>query len=182
MPRDHPYRMLMVSGLKTTLNPHEVISKIKLSCDADHHIEFNDYVEDLYDMNEQRFGFAQQVKTLYKANDGVALMDLYNTRKAHIYCDTADYIATIQNIDAEQLTINLYDMTTPGTPSLEVTAQPTVVDIEGLCPSAFVCYPFGDPDVEDSWFNAPTFGDIKLKLTQVIAAGACEVVLQQIRI
>lgn len=182
MPRDYPYRALLVSGLLTKIQPDVVISKIKLGCDADHHIEFNDYVEDIYDMNQQRFGLAQQVKDALTADDGTVLFDLYDIRKAHIYCQTDDQIATIESITAEEVQNGLYDMTTPGTPSLQTDAKVCTIDVDGLCPSAFVCIPFGDMKEEEGWFHAETFGDIKLSLTQGDANADCSVVLQQLRI
>ena len=182
MPRDYPYRMLMVSGLVTLKRPEEIISRIKLSCDADHHIEFDDYVEDIYDMNEQRFGLAHQQKDVFTTDDGTCLFDLYNTRNAHIYSQEDDHIATIEDITAERVSLGLYNMTTPATPSLQTVAKICSIDIDGLCPSSFICFPFGNMGEEVAWFEAGLYGDIKLKLTQAAAGAACEVVLQQLRI
>jgi len=181
MPRDYPYRILAIKALLSTYRPDEIISKVKLSCDADKYIPFDNYMEDLMDINQKKLGLAQQVKTLLTADDGSALLDIYDIRKAHIDARVDDHIATIETVDAEKITNQLINMTTPGTPAFQTIAQNCDIFVEGVAPHATVGIWFGDPRDPNSWLKAPDFGDIKLKCTQAAANGACAIILQQLR-
>jgi len=181
LPRDHPYRMLLIKALKTLLRPDEVLEKHKLSVDADKYIPFENYTEDIMDNNEKMFGLVQQAKRLLEADDGSALLDIYDIRKASIDARVDDHIATIESVDAEQVKIGLYDMTSPATPAFQTTAKNCDLFVEGVSPHAVICIPFGELNNPASWFPAPDFGDIKLYCTQK-AAGACAIVLQQLRV
>lgn len=180
LPRDYPYRMLMVKSLKTLLRPDEVISKWKLSVDADKYIPFENYTEDIMDACESRLGLARMAKNVLRADDASALLDLYDIRDAHANPRADDHIVQVEALDAEKVTLGLYIFT--GAPSLELqaTAKNNLVRAEGLAPFACLAHWFGALNAEDTWFNAPSYGDVKLYLTQA-AAGACSVVLQQHR-
>jgi len=173
--------MILIKALLSTNVPNEIIDKIKLSIDADKYIPIDNYTEDIIDNNEKQFGMAQQKKRLLEADDGTALLDIYDIDKAGIDARVDDHIATIEAVDAEQVSVGLYNMTTPGTPAFQTTAQDCDVWAKGNCPHAVVCIPFGDLNDPDSWFPAPDFGDIKLYLTQATANAACAIILQQLR-
>ena len=181
MPRDHPYRMMLVKALLTTYRPDEVLSKHKLSCDADKFVPFEMYTEDVMDQNEKQFGLAQQCKNLLTADDGTALLDLYDIRKASIRCNYDDQIATIEGVDAEQVSVGLYNMATVTSPALQTTARVCPVAVEGIAPFGCIVFPFGELNNPESWFDAPSFSDIKLYCTQAVA-GACAILLQQLRV
>jgi len=181
LPRDYPYRMILIKALLSTNVPNEIIDKIKLSIDADKYIPIDNYTEDIIDNNEKQFGMAQQKKRLLEADDGTALLDIYDIDEAGIDARVDDHIATIEAVDAEKVSVGLYNMTTPATPAFQTTAKDCDVWAKGNCPHAVVCIPFGDLNDPDSWFPAPDFGDIKLYLTQATANAACAIILQQLR-
>ena len=181
LPRDLPYRLAVVKALLTTYRPDEVISKLKLSCDADKFRPFDTYTEDLMDLNERMWGKAQQDKTILSADDGTALLDLYDIRKGTVYSTYDDQIATVEALDAEQVSVGLYNMATPTSPALQATARALKLWVEGICPSGCVALPFGDPMIPESWFDPTPFGTVELYATQA-AAGACAVMLQQLRV
>lgn len=180
LPRDDPYRLLLVKALLTLNRPDEVISKLKLSCDADKYKPFENHTEDVMDENLNRWGMAQQHKRILTADDGTALLDLYDIRKATIDARADDKIATIEAIDSEQVQNGLYGLTTPTSPSFDTTARDCALWVEGIAPSATVAIPFGDPLVAESWFDPTPYGKVELFATQA-AAGACAIVLQQLR-
>jgi len=181
LPRDYPYRYLLVKALLSTYRPDEILSRIKLSCDADKYVPINNYMEDIMDLNERRLGFAQLAKGLYRKDDDSVLGDIYDTRKAHIRAAVDDHMATVEAIDAEQVQLGLYDFTTPGTPAFQTTDSAIQLVTEGIAPHAMLGVFFGGPDAPEGWFPAPDFGDIKLYATQATANADCAIVLQQIR-
>ncbi len=180
LPRDFPYRLLGIKALKTLLRPDEVISKNKLSLDADARIPFENFMEDTMDANEARHGEQKQIKELFSADDGTALLDLYDIRHADARTTEDDHIAHIEGVDAEQVTNSLYDLTTPGTPALQGTAKAVIVSAYGGSPHAMNGEYFGDPMNPGHWLDSRSFGDIKLIQTQV-AAGNVSIILQQAR-
>ena len=133
------------------------------------------------DLNERMWGKAQQDKTILSADDGTALLDLYDIRKATIYSTYDDQIATVEALDAEQVSVGLYNMATPTSPALQATARALKLWVVGICPSGCVALPFGDPMIPESWFDPAPFGTVELYATQA-AAGACAVMLQQLRV
>ena len=180
LPTDYPYRMLFGQFLLSTYRPDEIVSKWKLSCDADAYVPFNMYLEDVMDLNQRRLGYAQQFKKLLTADDGTALLDIYDIRKAHITSLADDHIATIEAIDAEKVSVGLYDFTSPATPAFQTSAKNCLVDVEGVCPQAMVCHYFGDQNDPDSWLDAKLFKDIKLYCTQATANASAKIVLVQV--
>jgi len=170
-----------VKALLSTYRLDEILSRVKLSCDADKYVPINNYMEDIQDLNARRLGYAILTKEIFRADDASALGDIYNTTTAHIRTTADDHIATIEAIDAEQVQIGLYDLTTPGTPAFQTTAQACWLSTEGITPHAMVGVFFGEPDAPEGWFPAPDFGDVKLYATQATANADCAIVLQQVR-
>lgn len=180
LPVDHPYRIIMVKALKTLLRPDEVLSKIKLSIDADKYVAFDKFMEDIMDENESRLGEVLQQKVIFSADDGTALLDIYDIRHATIHTLVDEQLPTVEALDAEQVSVGLLEYSTPETQTLQATAKNLNLRASGVAPHACLAHWFGDPDLPEQWLDAPSFGDIKLIATQV-AVGACAVVLQQVR-
>jgi len=179
LPKNYPYRMMLLKALLTTYTHAEVLSKHKLSIDADAVVPFNDYTEDLAEANIVDFGYANQVKEVLSADGGTCLMDLYNIRKADVRTKTTRFLPLVVGVDAEQLTLDLYDIGTATDITPETVAGSLEVDVQGSEPYSLICVPFGRPDEPNDWLKANHYGDIKLFSTQA-AAGACAVILQQL--
>lgn len=180
LPRDHPYRLILIKALLTLKRPDEVISKLKLSIDADKYVAFDNFTEDILDVNERRLGLAQLEKHLLSADGGTALLSIFDIKKANIRPNVADHIPTIEAVLGERVTVGLIDMTTPATPAAQTTAQDLQVVIEGVAPHGIVGVFFGDEKEPEGWLPAPRFGDIKLIATQA-AVGSAAIILQQLR-
>lgn len=181
LPTDNPYRLMLLQARKTLLNHVEVISQYKLSVDADNYVPFSLYTEDIVDQNRSQFGLVTQHKKLFSADDGTALLDIYNIADCLVWTTEDDHIATLEKLDAEQISNSLYDFTTPGTGALQTTAKAVYVKATGLEPYGCVCIPFGCLDEPSDWFRSQDYGDIRLYATQV-AVGACSVILQQLKV
>jgi len=181
LPRDYRYRSIGVMALLSTYRPDEVISKIKLSCDSDKYVPINTYTDDIVDKIASIFGMAQQSKDLLTADDGAALMDIYDIRKAHIHSNEDDHIATIEAVDAEKVSNGLYDMTSPATPAFQTVAKVCPVDVEGNCPHGVVLLPFAGFKTLEEGLDVSQYGKVELVLTQATASGAVKIILSQIR-
>lgn len=181
LPRDGRYRMLLLKALITTYTPQEVLTRHRLSIDGDKYIPFDLYTEDIKDMNISRFGLVKQKKELLSADDGTALLDIYDIDDCTIRTTADDHLASIEAIDAEQIQNGLYDLTTPGTPALQTTAKVCFVTAYGSAPYAIYAVPFGDLYDQNDWLDSEKYGDVRLFSTQAVA-GACSVILQQLRV
>jgi len=179
--RDYRYRRILAKALLSTYRPDEILSKFKLSCDADKYIPFEDYTEDIMDKNEVLHGLAQQVKMLFTAHDGTALLDIYDIRKANMIPRVADHIAFVRDIDAEKVTNELYDMSSPATPAIQTTAKDCDIQVEGIAPFAMVELPLPQGLDEKEWFDPTVYGRVELFCTQATANADCSIVTQQLR-
>lgn len=178
LPRDYPYRLMMLQALVTTVTHQEILTQHKLSIDADAYVPFNLYSEDIDDMNRSRFGYAKQNKKLLATSADTRLMDIYNIRDAYARCETTLVFDVIEGVDAEEITLGATVVTVVPAITVDVTDRPHHVTAWGTQPYACLCVPFGSLNSQDDWLNAPSFGDIRLISTQA-AAAACTVVLQQ---
>ena len=181
LPTNYPYQYLGVSAVLSTYRPDEVISKIKLTFDDDKYIPISTYTDDIMDKLKSVFGLAQQKKHIFSANNGTALLDLYDIQKAHIRSNEASNIATIISVDAEKITNELYDMSTVGTPALQTAEKDLVVDVEGNTPHGLVLLTFGDIHSDDGILPVTGYSKLELYLTQAVANAAVKLLLAQIR-
>lgn len=179
--RDYPYRFIILKALLSTYRPDEIISKVKMSCDADKYIPFDLYTEDILDLMIVKYGYVTQKKTILKADDGTTLTDVYDIVKAFINAEVDDHIATIEAVDAEQVSNGLYNLTTPGTPAFQTTAQQCALFVEGNYPCACMILPVGGGNDERDWFDPTRYGSVKLFATQATANASCALITQQVR-
>lgn len=179
--RDYPYRLILLMALLSTYTPQEIISKIKMTCDADKYIPFELYTEDIVDYCKNTYGLTQMVKTILSADAGTALLDIYDIRKASLRPLATDQLPNLYGVDAEQITHDLYDMSSPATPAVQTTAKDLEVFAEGLSPFATVAMPLPRSEKAIDWFDPTKYGAVKLICTQATANAACKVFTQQLR-
>jgi len=181
LPTDYVYRLLLVKALLSTNRFDEVITRLKLSIDADAVIPFDLDSDHLVQLNEKNFGLAEQFKEIFRANGDTFLMDIFDIKKAVVDATAADTLMAARSTDAEQVTITSLDLSVVGTPAWNATAEAGRAQVRGSQVHATVCYPFGRMNEPGDWLPAPTYGRITLKATQAIANAAASVVLQQLR-
>jgi len=179
--RDYAYRMILVQALLSTNQPHEIISKAKLSIDADKYVPFDMYTEDIYDKNLADYGLVKQIKTLFTAHDGTALLDVYNIKSARLRPDVANHLGYISAVDAEKVTNELYDLSSPATPATQTTPKNCEVEVDGLSPHAMIALPLPIDLKAEEWFDPTDYGSVKLFLTQAMANATVKIITQQLR-
>ena len=165
LPRDYPYKGLMVRAVATTSHWYEVISNLKLNLDGGKQVPFDIGTEDLQYLLWQKqqplfyrhWFHLNDSDTLYsvlKEYEGVSLTSE----------DQKDAVLTYNNYEYGQRTIWVYQ---------GGAAQPSFINIganiRGYFPFHCVYIPFGDPLVPSEWFQAPNFGSVRLELTGLLA-------------
>ena len=179
LPRDFPYRLIMLQALITGNRSSAALTKHKLSIDADNCVPFNDYSEDIVDANIAQFGLYSQQKELLITSADATLMDVFNIKKADAAPLVTLYLDNIITIAGESITHDAYVIVSGASITTASADFACRADIRGAEPYACIAVPFGRMDEPRDWLQAANFGDIKLFSTQAVAA-ACSVVLQQL--
>jgi len=180
MPRDYPYRLIMLEALKTANSPVLTIEKIKMTCDADKYIPYEIDSRDLMLENQARFGLLTQPVKKRLTGAGTISVDLYHLIKACVSQDTSLSTVGLITCAGEVITTEVI-VGAAGVNALSA--------VEGVCYATAFGYslhsalylPFGRLDSPEDWFQSNKYGDIKLKLTGESAVGAVKTVIQQLR-
>lgn len=112
MPRDYPYRLIMIQSEKTAKNPYENITLIKLSCDADKYVPIEVDVDHLIFENISDFGLTtiKYAKRMTSAAD-VLYSDLWYDAWAAAGGGTTLYASQVLSVTAEKVVIETYAQT-----------------------------------------------------------------------
>lgn len=105
LPRDYPYRFLMVKALETLLAPEADISNLRLSCDADSYIVFDRPCDDLRDRNLSDFGTFREVLKSNAQDNDVMLSTFFNILQASVTGGTDLYAYGITAFTAERIAV-----------------------------------------------------------------------------
>lgn len=180
LPQDYPYRKLLIQAKADGITPEEILTKIKLSCDADKYVPFDAYTEDIADLNLRTVGLVNNVKRVKLADGEYKYFELYSIKHASIFAEGAHIEASPFDIDANQITVNAYNFTNLASPTYQTEPVNMLAKVVGLAPFGIYQIPFGNQDDETTWFPASLFSDIKLTATQG-GGGDCAIILQQLR-
>lgn len=179
LPKNHPVKSLNIQALLSTYTPQEVLTKWKLDLDVGKEVPFEMYSEDIANQLLRTYGLACQCKHILTADDGTCLTDLYDIYEANIRANVDDHIATVETVDAEKVSNQLIDMTSPATPAFETTAKDCLLQVKGLSPMAVMSWPFGDPEVPNEYMDFSRYESAILYLTQA-AAGAVKIYIERL--
>jgi len=175
LPKDHPYRMILVSSLKTRLAVWELFDKIKLSSDNDKKVILDGDTRQLIKMLDQQFGpYTETIQGVA----GAAYVTFYITPTSKCNVATAgrmgaaSYYATWQTFGG----------------TMEIIANAASQNFQslahGYAPHGAFAIPLGDLQDPEDWFEVSDLGSLKLRLrgeSSVSSAPSCDVVIQQLR-
>ncbi len=180
---DYNYRHLLVQALLTANSPEAVLTRMKLSLDADREVPFDLFTEDIMDYVRSRYGEFAQNKTVLAVDGNTSLFDLYALSRAYPVLAPADTVVSTTALGGERVTMAVYrghDAAADVTGLEAVTVAKTLgYRAEGLAPSAMLTLPIAGGNDPGDWFVATKYEKAQLILTQA-AAGACAVVGQQV--
>ena len=181
MPRDYPYRALMVRAYESGTAFETDLTNLKLTCDNDAFIPFNIESGHLVRHNvDWRGKVALEMKLLRTDGDTVSLWLPYIDEAVANALNDLD-VASFDAVSVNTAVLQLLSLT--ATPTIAKSTSDTAVlaKFKGYAPFFTVCYPWGDLIGQPDYFPATKYGSIDLKLTQGGAGAAASVVLQQIR-
>jgi len=178
MPRDHPYRNMMVRMYLTLYRPHQVISDIKLNCDGGAHVPIDVEMEDWMHWVVATQDAFRYRHCMHQGNDGWLFLVLKEMESVQLQSESVQFVTgcwfDVYHCGENQILVEVNDVAWPHWVNWGVQAQ-------GYCPYACVFFPFGDPMEPGDWFPARDFGSVRLELEGAVAAGAVKVVVQQER-
>lgn len=175
LPKDYPYRMILVGSLKTRLAVWELFDKIKLSSDNDKKVIIDGDTRQLMKMLTQRFGpYTETIQGVVSA--AYATFYITPTSKCNVVTagrmGAASYYATWQTFGG----------------TMEIIANAASQNFQslahGYAPHGEMAIPLGDLQDPDDWFDVLAVGSLKLRLrgeSSVASAPTCDVVIQQLR-
>jgi len=174
LPTDHPYRRLYFRADEAGGYLGNVWTNFKLECDVGKLIVFEMEDDELLSLMERTWGPATYQARIAASNG--------------VYTYTHLGVCTAGSCEGwvdDMLVHGSFTM--PGYVRLgcinvagaALTDQKTTIQPLGLCPEYTYCYPFGRQQDAATWFNAPGYGSIKLKITEGAASGVASVLVQQ---
>lgn len=176
MPKDYPYRKMLIRGFKTDgYPPWEQIKEVKLDEDNDARIPLDVIVEDYYRMMKEHwhsiweyiaFGVNAETVTLYVTPTDYCFLSILGM--------SGQVTLTYPDAGNTKGGYNQFTLTT------SEALQGSVV---GYLPNHCVEFPFGKPDVIDDWYDVTKVGSLRLRLKSGSSAEGEEgyVILQQLR-
>ena len=180
MPRDYPYRMIVLQALKTAYSPISSLEKIKISIDADKYVPVDIDSDHLIFDNAQLFGRAIQSLKKRITGAGVIYGDLYHLVEAELNQDTSASVVGLVTVAGEAVTMEVL-IGAAGVNTVSAVEGVVTALLSGLAPHSCLYVPFESLWNPADWLRASQYGDIKLKLTGESALGAIKVFLQQLR-
>jgi hypothetical protein len=176
LPRDYPYRMILVRALRPTLAIWELFDEVKLSSDQDKHVIIDGATRQLIKILDDKFGFyTETIQGLV----GVTDVAFYFTPTsncnivANSRMEPIGYFRTWQTFGGYSL----------------INSNVSVGNFQALAhgnaPHGALCIPFGDLQDPSDWFDvAKVEAALKLKIHAVsglTTTDTCDVVIQQLR-
>lgn len=173
LPVDYPYRSLMMRPFLDGTIPSSIWTNFKLDCDLGKYIPFDLASHEFRDVIKQTDGPFHLRKFVYGDTGNYKYAMLGETFSVFGSPNTVGMVFSWSSW-ASQFTFSVCDHA--GTAIDNATGQ---MLISGLFPHRCYLYRFGRKDIPETWFNAPEYGEIKLKLTEGTSSAAGSVAVQQ---
>jgi len=178
LPRDYPYRFVVVQATDCLTPVYAEFSQVKISCNFDEFVPVDEKLEDTAHDNWNRYGMlTQQVETVGDGADATITA---------AYPFAWNWGGDVQSWGAgdESAIVNVYShyATVCKSDGVALTAgQRAIVTGRGWELFDTEVIPFGNLMDETHWFDPKPWKSIRLILTQAQTAVASAIVLQQVR-
>ena len=172
LPLDWPYCGLLISALKTTIDPTTVLTNFKLLVNAGQYIPFDIASTDLRGHNWTQFGEFEEYWVPLSDTTATFLSDVYSQVGAWPDIAGATGKMNVSSVTAESVVVTFTTGQAAGSMRLR---------LRGLMPQASWFIPFGDGDDPTAYLPVQGVSELRFKQTQAVAAGAATIVTQQLR-
>ena len=180
LPRDMPYRSLILRAFETAIAFDVDITNIKLSLDTDKYVAFDLRALQLRDLNEERFGRFSIPYRLDRTSDDVVVTHLAYPHAVTSVALLADHVVAPDARTINQYTLQGIEFSTPAV-ATEISADVLVdFEVSGNGPHFAFALPIGEMNDPESWLDPTGFGTMELILTQGGAGAAVSYFGQQV--
>ena len=177
LPTDYPYRSLLMRPCLVGNVWTDIFSHFKMDCDVGKLLPFDLDAAEFRDITKQLYGPYSHLEFIVATHNEFKegwMGEIIAVSGGRV---STPAIITLYSAGAwAGYYAYLHDAAGAALADVPVQAY-----ITGFYPHSCILYPFGRPDVPETWFNAPGFGDIDLKLTEGISSAAGSVAIQQPR-
>ena len=180
LPRDFPYRMIILRAFETLIEFHVDITQIKVTLDTDRYVPFDMRAEQLRDMNAELFGRFQIDQLLDKTNNDTFDCLMCYPRAVTLNSLESLDVYTVDIRTVEVYTLNGIEFSTVGTPTHPTDDTNIQLSTLGYGPHFSLAIPFGDLQDPESWLDPSGFGSFEMVLTQGGAGAAVSYFGQQV--
>ena len=174
LPTDYPYRRLYFGAYLAQTTFGNMITHAKLECDVGKLIVFDMNDEELQNLMERLWGQAEYTCLPSVSNNEAIQTHFGFCQGGSITPWTADRIVACVMTNIPYCAVYIVNGAGDAQTDQKLSFTP-----HGLCPESTYCYPFGRQDDPASWFAAPGYGSVKLKITEGAHATASSVFVQQ---
>ena len=180
LPRDFPYRMIVLRAFETLIEFHVDITQIKVTLDTDRLVPFDMRAEQLRDMNAELFGRFQIDQLLDRTNNDTFDCLLCYPRSVALNSLESLDVYTVDVRTVEVYTLNGMEFSTVGTPTHPTDDTNIQLSTLGYGPHFAFAIPFGDLQDPESWLDPSGFGSFEMVLAQGGAGAAVSYFGQQV--
>jgi len=176
LPVDYPYRRVMIRAYQNMEVLYATLTHFKMDCDIGKFIPFDLDFSEFEDIVKQMFGPFEYMKLDMFDSGGIANTWMEGDENTQVGNETASHI--LQTYSSGW---SYYMQRARNFEGADQTDSKGQVRVSGYFPHSSMCYQFGRKDDIATWFNAPEYGEIKLKITQGTASSTATVAVQQPR-
>lgn len=178
LPTDYPYRMMLLRGYVTAEDINDVFTYLKITCDTDKFVMLNRIVRDLDSEAQAQFGTGRVKHDIFCSNGETVQLVFNKDPGCSLWLADAGCADIIQKVWewSSEIFVGLY--THAGAVD-DTDRQITMVE-EGHAPYSIIPIPFGQMNLESTWFNPREYGKIEAIVTEGKAA-TCGILLEQVR-
>jgi len=178
LPGDYPYRFLVVRSYEAGNDFRENIDKLKLTCDQDKVVIFDTYPDRLSEQNHMQFGPAYEGGKIKRTNSDVVYTHIMEPLQVAIgnRDDYEDF--HMSHYWSGNFMLRVWNHSTGG---FETVDKRGWYMVDGQYFHSTLCWPFGNPQTIEEWFDPRPYGSVKLKASQAQDGAAASVILQQYR-
>jgi len=175
LPTDYPYRSLLIRAAKASSYWDQILSHLKLNCDAEKYIPFDlDGFDFLFNSLRENGRFSYRHVFHAKSGDTIYPLLKYEENVNLISEQFNDCVFKYPNYGYGNAAITMYVAGAASSNYNNVGAM-----VQGSCPFGYAFNPFGEPTDPSTWFPAAQFKSVRLELTNATADATADVVSVQ---
>lgn len=154
LPLDHIYRKILVQGLRKEQDPSGLLSEFRLSEDNDKRIPFDTTWTQEFYRHKREYGlYMENIQCSIPATSTKLYVTPAITQSIVGSLDTADLVLTTWSLDGGVITAES-----------ETAEHKARILLAGWLPHAVLCFPTGNQNEIEDWYDATKLGSLKLRI------------------